>query len=74
MYRNTHTLVKVNVSLVPQAMDPAHLWYYMLEMGFYVSLLLSVSVDVKRKVSVLGSHITHTHTDTILHVTLFFID
>ncbi|XP_011613173.1 ceramide synthase 4a isoform X1 [Takifugu rubripes] len=32
-----------------QAVDPAHHWYYILEMGFYVSLLLSVSVDVKRK-------------------------
>lgn len=49
------TLVKVSVSLVLQAVDPAHHWYYILEMGFYVSLLLSVSVDVKRKVSV--SHI-----------------
>uniref|UniRef100_A0A8P4G106 Ceramide synthase 4a n=1 Tax=Dicentrarchus labrax TaxID=13489 RepID=A0A8P4G106_DICLA len=27
----------------------AHHWYYILEMGFYVSLLLCVSVDVKRK-------------------------
>lgn len=45
-----------SVSLVLQAVDPAHHWYYILEMGFYVSLLLSVSVDVKRKVSV--SHIT----------------
>lgn len=26
-----------------------HQWYYILEMGFYVSLLLCVSVDVKRK-------------------------
>ncbi|XP_074524964.1 ceramide synthase 2-like [Halichoeres trimaculatus] len=26
-----------------------HQWYYILEMGFYLSLLLSVSVDVKRK-------------------------
>lgn len=36
-----------------------HHWYYILEMGFYVSLLLSVSVDVKRKVSV--SHISLLH-------------
>lgn len=36
---------------VPQPVDPAHHWYYLLEMAFYVSLLLSVSVDVKRKVS-----------------------
>uniref|UniRef100_A0A671RCT7 Ceramide synthase 2-like n=1 Tax=Sinocyclocheilus anshuiensis TaxID=1608454 RepID=A0A671RCT7_9TELE len=27
----------------------AHYWYYMLELGFYWSLLLCVSVDVKRK-------------------------
>uniref|UniRef100_A0A8C3B0L4 Ceramide synthase 4a n=1 Tax=Cyclopterus lumpus TaxID=8103 RepID=A0A8C3B0L4_CYCLU len=27
----------------------AHYWYYILEMGFYLSLLLCVSVDVKRK-------------------------
>ncbi|TKS74623.1 Ceramide synthase 2 [Collichthys lucidus] len=27
----------------------AHYWYYIMEMGFYVSLLLCVSVDVKRK-------------------------
>uniref|UniRef100_A0A3P9IFT2 Ceramide synthase 4a n=1 Tax=Oryzias latipes TaxID=8090 RepID=A0A3P9IFT2_ORYLA len=32
-----------------QAVASAHYWYYMLEMGFYLSLLLSVSVDVKRK-------------------------
>lgn len=38
--------------MVLQAVDAAHHWYYLLEMGFYVSLLLSVSVDVKRKVSV----------------------
>uniref|UniRef100_A0A8C6SVF4 Ceramide synthase 4b n=1 Tax=Neogobius melanostomus TaxID=47308 RepID=A0A8C6SVF4_9GOBI len=27
----------------------AHCWYYMLELGFYESLLLRISVDVKRK-------------------------
>ena len=25
-------------------------WYYMLELGFYVSLILSLFMDVKRKV------------------------
>ncbi|XP_020494623.1 ceramide synthase 2 [Labrus bergylta] len=32
-----------------QPVSEAHHWYYILEMGFYLSLLLSVSVDVKRK-------------------------
>ncbi|XP_041790714.1 ceramide synthase 2-like [Chelmon rostratus] len=32
-----------------QPVAEAHRWYYILEMGFYVSLLLCVSVDVKRK-------------------------
>uniref|UniRef100_A0A3Q3WDU7 Uncharacterized protein n=1 Tax=Mola mola TaxID=94237 RepID=A0A3Q3WDU7_MOLML len=27
----------------------AHYWYYMLELGFYLSLLLRISVDVRRK-------------------------
>lgn len=31
-------------------MEGAHYWYYMLELGFYGSLLLRISVDVKRKV------------------------
>lgn len=30
-------------------MSEAHYWYYILELGFYLSLLLCVSVDVKRK-------------------------
>lgn len=34
-------------------MLPSQYWYYILEMGFYVSLLLSLSFDVKRKVSAL---------------------
>lgn len=34
-----------------QRVEKAHYWYYMLELGFYWSLLLCVSVDVKRKVS-----------------------
>lgn len=32
-----------------QAVAKAHYWYYMLELAFYLSLLLCVSVDVKRK-------------------------
>ncbi|XP_072219110.1 ceramide synthase 2-like isoform X1 [Leuresthes tenuis] len=32
-----------------QPMERAHFWYYMLELGFYVSLLLRISVDIKRK-------------------------
>lgn len=30
-------------------MERAHYWYYMLELGFYLSLLLRISVDIKRK-------------------------
>nr|XP_040039695.1 ceramide synthase 2-like isoform X1 [Gasterosteus aculeatus aculeatus] len=32
-----------------QPVAVAHYWYYILELGFYLSLLLCVSVDVKRK-------------------------
>ncbi|XP_061681459.1 ceramide synthase 2-like [Syngnathoides biaculeatus] len=32
-----------------QVVTNAHSWYYTLELGFYLSLLLCVSVDVKRK-------------------------
>uniref|UniRef100_H3D0H7 Ceramide synthase 4b n=2 Tax=Tetraodon nigroviridis TaxID=99883 RepID=H3D0H7_TETNG len=32
-----------------QVMERAHYWYYMLELGFYLSLLLRISVDVRRK-------------------------
>ncbi|XP_072525265.1 ceramide synthase 2 [Salminus brasiliensis] len=32
-----------------QAISKVHYWYYMIELGFYWSLLLCVSVDVKRK-------------------------
>ncbi|XP_051930268.1 ceramide synthase 4a isoform X1 [Hippocampus zosterae] len=32
-----------------QVVTNAHSWYYILELGFYLSLLLCVSVDVKRK-------------------------
>lgn len=36
-----------------QSMLPSQYWYYTVELGFYVSLLFSLSFDVKRKVSVL---------------------
>ncbi|XP_029002511.1 ceramide synthase 2-like isoform X2 [Betta splendens] len=32
-----------------QPVSKPHFWYYVLELGFYLSLLLCVSVDVKRK-------------------------
>lgn len=32
-----------------QAVAESHYWYYLLELTFYVSLLLCVSVDIKRK-------------------------
>uniref|UniRef100_A0A3Q1I4V1 Ceramide synthase 4a n=1 Tax=Anabas testudineus TaxID=64144 RepID=A0A3Q1I4V1_ANATE len=32
-----------------QPVTETHYWYYILELGFYLSLLLCVSVDVKRK-------------------------
>ncbi|KAI1882844.1 hypothetical protein AGOR_G00239090 [Albula goreensis] len=32
-----------------QPISQAHYWYYLLELGFYWSLLLCVSVDIKRK-------------------------
>lgn len=35
-----------------QSMLPSQYWYYLLEMGFYLSLLFSLTFDVKRKVSV----------------------
>lgn len=36
-----------------QSMLPSQYWYYIVELGFYVSLLFSLSFDVKRKVGVL---------------------
>lgn len=35
-----------------QVMERAHYCYYMLELGFYLSLLLRISVDVRRKVKI----------------------
>lgn len=35
-----------------QSMLPSQYWYYILEMGFYLSLVLRLTFDVKRKVSV----------------------
>ncbi|XP_069014113.1 ceramide synthase 2-like [Embiotoca jacksoni] len=32
-----------------QPVERAHYWYYMLELGFYGSLLLRISADIKRK-------------------------
>lgn len=48
----THILTRCfSLPLVLQPVADAHHWYYILEMSFYLSLLLCVSVDVKRKVS-----------------------
>lgn len=33
-----------------QPLLPSQYWYYMIELGFYVSLLVSVASDIKRKV------------------------
>ncbi|KAG7249771.1 hypothetical protein CRUP_006957, partial [Coryphaenoides rupestris] len=38
------------LACVIDPMERAHYWYYMLELGFYCSLLMRISVDVKRKV------------------------
>lgn len=35
----------------PQPLLPSQYWYYMIELGFYLSLVFSVASDVKRKVS-----------------------
>ncbi|KAG7246632.1 hypothetical protein CRUP_038434, partial [Coryphaenoides rupestris] len=37
------------LACVIDPMERAHYWYYMLELGFYCSLLMRISVDVKRK-------------------------
>lgn len=37
--------------LSPQPLLPSQYWYYVIELGFYISLIFSVASDVKRKVS-----------------------
>uniref|UniRef100_A0A8P4GLM9 Ceramide synthase 2a n=1 Tax=Dicentrarchus labrax TaxID=13489 RepID=A0A8P4GLM9_DICLA len=37
------------LSLIFQPLLPSQYWYYMIELGFYISLLVSVASDVKRK-------------------------
>uniref|UniRef100_A0A673JRB0 Ceramide synthase 2b n=1 Tax=Sinocyclocheilus rhinocerous TaxID=307959 RepID=A0A673JRB0_9TELE len=50
---------------------PSQYWYYMLELGFYTSLLFSVASDVKRKVSLPSSH-CRPHLCISVNQTLFF--
>lgn len=38
-------------SFSPQPLVPSQYWYYVIELGFYISLVFSVASDVKRKVS-----------------------
>ena len=47
-----------------QSMLPSQYWYYLLEMGFYLSLLLRLTFDVKRKVSVQMYESEVLHFDT----------
>lgn len=42
---------RTNQAALFQPLLPSQYWYYMSELGFYVSLLISVASDVKRKVS-----------------------
>ncbi|KAM9808351.1 ceramide synthase 2 [Neosynchiropus ocellatus] len=44
-----YDLREVWVGFPKQSMLPSQYWYYHLEMGFYLSLLLSLTFDVKRK-------------------------
>lgn len=48
-----------------QSMLPSQYWYYIVELGFYVSLLFSLSFDVKRK-DFKEQVIHHTATLTLL--------
>lgn len=49
--RMTHIYHCVYFSSSLQTLLPSQYWYYMIELGFYSSLLFSVASDVKRKVS-----------------------
>ncbi|KAM6937162.1 ceramide synthase 2 [Xenentodon cancila] len=44
-----YNLKEVWAEFPKQSMLPSQYWYYLLEMGFYLSLLLSLTFDVKRK-------------------------
>uniref|UniRef100_A0A8C4DKX0 Ceramide synthase 3b n=1 Tax=Dicentrarchus labrax TaxID=13489 RepID=A0A8C4DKX0_DICLA len=44
-----YNLKEVWAGFPKQSMLPSQYWYYLLEMGFYSSLLLSLTFDVKRK-------------------------
>ncbi|KAI3371372.1 hypothetical protein L3Q82_023961, partial [Scortum barcoo] len=44
-----YNLKEVWAGFPKQSMLPSQYWYYLLEMGFYLSLLLSLTFDVKRK-------------------------
>ncbi|KAM9853896.1 ceramide synthase 2 [Aulostomus maculatus] len=44
-----YNLREVWAGFPKQSMLPSQYWYYLLEMGFYFSLLLSLTFDVKRK-------------------------
>ncbi len=50
-----HVIELMLVLSVSQTLLPSQYWYYMLELGFYTSLLFSVASDVKRKVSLPSS-------------------
>ncbi|KAM7002996.1 ceramide synthase 2 [Tautogolabrus adspersus] len=45
----TYNLREVWAGFPKQSMLQSQYWYYLLEMGFYLSLLLSLTFDVKRK-------------------------
>lgn len=48
----TWAMAKITLlPLLSQPLLPSQYWYYMIELGFYISLIFSVASDVKRKVS-----------------------